>query len=518
MKHRIAPIGTLLRSYSTKSGFSVKKSPLQAKKTSFTHEYSVSPTTFQFRLPSSEHDQHYSFPYSASSPFSILFEYLSNHPLNGYTTKAFFDLFPLTTFKRLSKSADRPKKVKMLTGDFIDDSLYNPNYGYFSQQAKIFQTETPFNYENLSDNDAFISNWSERYDKYNSKDKALQLWHTPTELFQPHYGEAIARYLLVNYKLNLYPYSDLIIYEIGGGNGTLMMNILNFIKRVQPEVYSKTQYKIIEISKNLSDKQKVNSLKLKIQQSEHDAKIQIINKSILDWDEYVPEPCFIVGMEVMDNLSHDVIKYDIETGQPYQGYVVIDEHQDFHQFFSPELDEWTQLYLELRKDEVDLSENSLFKRGKSNPLASNKKLAKLKNWLSPFKNSLSESEFIPTRLLKIFSVIHEYFPDHQLILSDFDSLPDRSEGYNSPVVQTMIPPNKVVTASTYMVHQGYFDIMFPTDFHLMRDLYIKICGRIVKTSKQSEFLSTWADIEKTTLKNGENPLLSFYSNASFLHS
>ena len=65
--------------------------------------------------------------------------------------------------------------------------------------------------------------------------KSLQLWHTPTELFHPYYGEALARYILVNYKLNVYPYNDLIIYEMGGGNGTLMCDILNYIRKHQPE-------------------------------------------------------------------------------------------------------------------------------------------------------------------------------------------------------------------------------------------------------------------------------------------
>lgn len=419
-------------------------------------------------------------------------------------------MFPLVNSKKLAQLKERPKKVKMLTGDFIDDSLYNPHYGYFAKQVEIFQTESPFDYNSLVDTDDFVATWQEQYGRYSSNDKQLQLWHTPTELFQPHYGEALARYLLVNYKLNLYPYSDLVIYEIGGGNGTLMMNILNFIKKNQPEVYSRTQYKIIEITKPLSDKQKVNSLKLKIRNSEHDAKIQIINKSILDWDEYVPEPCFVIGLEVLDNLSHDVVKYDLTTGQPYQGYVVIDENGDFHQFFNPELEEWTQYYLELRDNELESTE--------FHPLNDKRQLQLLKDWASPFKNSLSESEFIPTRLLRLFQILHNYFPEHQLVLSDFDSLSESSEGYNSPVVQTMINDKQMITASTYMVQQGYFDIMFPTNFHLIRDMYIKICGRIVKTSKHSDFLETWADLETTTTKTGENPLLSFYSNASFLHS
>ena len=51
-----------------------------------------------------------------------------------------------------------------------------------------------------------------------------QLWHTPTELFRPYYGEAIARSLVEQYKLTYHPYRDLVIYEMGAGNGTMMLN------------------------------------------------------------------------------------------------------------------------------------------------------------------------------------------------------------------------------------------------------------------------------------------------------
>src|SRR5690606_8928172 len=82
-----------------------------------------------------------------------------------------------------------------------------------------------------------------------------QLWHTPTELFQPYYGEAIARYLVANYKLSVYPYHDLVIYEMGAGNGTLMANILDYIRSADPDVYERTRYKIIEISPALAARQ-----------------------------------------------------------------------------------------------------------------------------------------------------------------------------------------------------------------------------------------------------------------------
>ena len=44
-----------------------------------------------------------------------------------------------------------------------------------------------------------------------------------------------------DYKLRHYPYEDLIIYEMGAGNGTLMACILNFIRKEHPDVYERTR-------------------------------------------------------------------------------------------------------------------------------------------------------------------------------------------------------------------------------------------------------------------------------------
>lgn len=41
--------------------------------------------------------------------------------------------------------------------------------------------------------------------------------------------------------MNRYPYHDLIIYEMGAGNGTLMANILDYIEEAHPDVYERTK-------------------------------------------------------------------------------------------------------------------------------------------------------------------------------------------------------------------------------------------------------------------------------------
>ena len=47
---------------------------------------------------------------------------------------------------------------------------------------------------------------------------------------------------------------------MGGGNGTLMCDILNYIRKNHPEIYERTQYKIIEISSQLANKQMKQAL------------------------------------------------------------------------------------------------------------------------------------------------------------------------------------------------------------------------------------------------------------------
>jgi SAM-dependent MidA family methyltransferase len=44
-----------------------------------------------------------------------------------------------------------------------------------------------------------------------------------------------------DYKLKHYPYEDFIIYEMGAGNGTLMCNIMDYLRDEEPEVYERTQ-------------------------------------------------------------------------------------------------------------------------------------------------------------------------------------------------------------------------------------------------------------------------------------
>ena len=115
--------------------------------------------------------------------------------------------YPTVTANDLKRHTSPPRKVRMLARDFIDDSLYNPNYGYFPKQAVIFDPDAasqiesgtstaidrPGAHEGL-DFSKFrsMSAWNEAIaETYGAIEGATdtagagrQVWHTPTELFK----------------------------------------------------------------------------------------------------------------------------------------------------------------------------------------------------------------------------------------------------------------------------------------------------------------------------------------------
>jgi len=60
--------------------------------------------------------------------------------------------------------------------------------------------------------------------------------------------------------------------------------------------------------------------------------------------------------------------------------------------------------------------------------------------------------------------------------------------------------------------------MFPTDFRISEAMYQALTGKLTKVLSHEEFMHRWAYIEETETCSGENPLLSWYKNASVLYT
>jgi hypothetical protein len=393
---------------------------------------------------------------------------------------------PIENYLRLTAKAtarlkEPPRLATMLTRDYIADSLYNPHYGYFNTHATIY-SQPEVDFDKIRDTDEFMRVLDQGYKKDG------QVWHTPVEIFKPWYGYAFAKYILANHDAS----DDLILYEIGAGNQTLMNNVLDYISHHAPQVYARTRYNIVEISRKLSQK-RVET---------HSSKVRVINQSILEWTELITSPCFFLATEVLDNLSHDVVRYDYSTGEPYQGVVMINEDGDYSEAFEPLSDALIERYLTVR--------NKTF----TSPLLKNMWMKQLRAKL-PFAPNLTTREFVPTECFRLFEKLRDLFPRHKLVISDFDYLPEAVEGVIGPVVQTR-HERRMVSCSTYLVQPGYFDIFFPTDFGQLNGMYLDMCGRGGQVMKQTEFLKRWGG--GTVTRSGEDPSLEMYKNVSFFLS
>lgn len=232
-----------------------------------------------------------------------------------------------------------------------------------------------------------------------------------------------------------------------------------------------------------------------------------------------------------------MIRYSTTTHTPYQTIVLVSENGDISEAYEPLSDPLLVRYQhyksEIESEKTSNSITNLFSKQNIDKLKTRIRLA------FPFAPNLSRAEWCPTRLLNFVEILHENFPKHKLILTDFSALPDTidSKAYLAPVVQTRYE-NQTVPVSTYRVSQGWFDIFFPTDFDLLKDLYKHVGRRKLEQSAGSvhvssewvekrnegkvfthdEFLREWADLEKTRFKSGENPILSFYKNVKFFVS
>lgn len=309
----------------------------------------------------------------------------------------------------------------------------------------IFSPGDPFDFNSMSSEHEFFQQLRRRYTDFEDAlddtepNDLRQLWHTPTELFSPYYGEALARYLVEDYKYNFYPYHDLNIYEMGAGNGTMMLNILDYIRDCHPEVYERTKFRIIEISSQLAILQQ-QGLGRSAYARGHSDKVEIINRSIFDWDQYVSSPCYFLALEVFDNFAHDALKYDLDTGDPYQSRVVIDPRGEFFEYYTRDIDPLAQQFLERRHAAC---------QSYAHPLQGSRLMQNLRSLL-PFRGSLSQPEYIPTRLMQFFYMLYQKFPNHKLITSDFHKLSDTVEGINAPVVQTRYK-REMIPVSTPLV-------------------------------------------------------------------
>lgn len=399
-------------------------------------------------------------------------------------------------------------KSQVLMREFIFDSLYNHKHGYFSRNANIFHSPHPIPFKKLKDQDEYARVLKDLYAQVPQEqtNRFHQLWHTPSELFKPFYGGAITNFLLSKARKD----SPFVIYEIGPGNGTMAENILTILKQNHPKIYERTEYNLIEISDQLRNKQ-IEKLK------GHPDQIRFPNISILNPSTEFKEErdCWVIGMEVLDNLAHDLIKFRNEDGALLEAIVHIDPMARYGSIPGKYWREFREASDPLIREYVEMGDFLGWKWAslKGRPLLRALERFSPIEYINPWS-----LEFIPTDSYRLLKNLVKCFPKHQALFSDFDVLPDTVKGHNGPVVQTRFR-GVTVPCSSVLLERGLFDIFFPTNFGRLAQIHEKLRpGYSHSIQKHSEFIKTWStadDLRTTTTRSGYNPMIQDFENVSF---
>lgn len=405
----------------------------------------------------------------------------------------------------------------ILVRDFISNSLYNPEHGYFMKdviysptRAESPEEETVFvDFNELAGEAEYKLMLQEMYQKRGVA------WLTPCEIFAPWYSFALGNYICQQRDTNR---KDLRIIEFGGGNGTNMLYMLDFIKAMHPELYKTTTAVLVDISPAMSERQEA------LVKPKHKC-CSFVNADICNprgskLDRY-DEECFVVGLEVLDNLTHDKVVRCADSGDWLETLVQADDGGKLREVHQP-----------LRDDDIRIAlEHFSFER-EATPRVPNTLMGKLLSGYGRPKSPPTSAAFVPSGAMQMIAAVHEWFPKHKLLLADFDSLPSptvplffgRSESLRDGTLEALNPPLVAGTTSkgkdrdyeTYLLPPGTADIFFATDFDSLSEAYRSITGRQALMHRSSEFLTDFGDIGKTEVSGGYNPMLHDFINTRFL--
>eukprot|EP01127_Copromyxa_protea_P006131 TRINITY_DN15945_c0_g1_i1.p1 TRINITY_DN15945_c0_g1~~TRINITY_DN15945_c0_g1_i1.p1 ORF type:complete len:487 (+),score=71.99 TRINITY_DN15945_c0_g1_i1:207-1463(+) len=386
---------------------------------------------------------------------------------------------------------------------------------------------------------------------------------TPVEIFKPHYANAIANFIVSTLKnqglseASFSPSQPFHLCEIGGGNATCCVGILDYLKANHPALYVNTKYTSIDVSPFFIERQKA-----KTQEHGHEGKVEFINKSIFDFDGEYQEYGFVICLEILDNLPHDKLiskfkianfsevhvadqieettdvkedkktavvreeKRPVEIHQAISDPVIIDFLSSFAKLFG--INEKCFIY---HDKAFDAKQSAVIWDLLCSPflpisVPAHDLVGRFKSWVRKVRTAIVYNTgsspkhaaiYIPTGAFLLFKKLHSSFPRHNVICADFTDLRGSMVGLNGPLVQKTVGNVTTEEASYLTATKGEFDIFFPTDFTLTQILYhmtaISPCSST--TSSTKDFMREFASVSETRTKLGYNPLLEDFSNTAF---
>jgi hypothetical protein len=375
----------------------------------------------------------------------------------------------------------------VLLRDFVQDALYNARHGYFGapDNKVVGVLPEPLNFQRMLDRAGYSSAVAAAYVAGGGRS-----WFTPSELFKPMYSTGLARFILRRWQQQQQS-RPLRVYEIGGGSGTNASCFLDAVQRLSPDVYASIRYINVEISAPLAEAQRAACARHAHVHRvlQHDAALPAA------WGARYDAPCFVLALEVLDNLPHDRVVLD-ESGWKETH---ISEGPPLREELWPVSDALIARCLDIYRRHAE--SGSLWSRG-------------WKRLQAAAGGGSDHIVFLPTRCLQLLDTLAAARPQHVLIAADFDALPGvRIAGVNAPLVAA----HAGVDLSSYLdAKGGNADIMFPTDFGLLQAMRASVAnsagGEVFRSSTFFGQCLEPQELRLASTASGFTPLLHDFEN------
>ncbi len=460
-----------------------------------------------------------------------------------------------------ANSENKTNQNSMLMRDYIEKKLYYDD-GYYSNTnidnyLPIGKLEKPLNFNKMMGIRDYAKELNSKYPK--------STWLTCSELLRPYFGYSLGNYILTTHKKGLRSNNNNIkIIEIGCGGGAAIDSILEYLKLFSIKSYKDVEYIGLEMNTILADNTR-KLLKDNHPELYENGQLTILNKSIYDYNftNKMNEECFILGLNLIDSMGHDRIKFE-RSFEPayrkavnnYNSYYHGGGIESFKKFFDEFINGNSDMIKEVHVEVSDNNKKQLFKPINDTQIKQmllcqllppdERKLLlgeefikhestrnrKYEDWFVKFLRGIysfttsEELTWLPTESIKLFNNINTNFPNHKLILLDFDFLSSKIfncdyKGKNSPAVYSIVKDSyESITHpsifDSYSTTKNPVNIYFPLDFQLLQIVYKVVTGKRGSVNKFKYFNDQFSMNEWCETSSGFNPLIDTHENMSFL--
>lgn len=307
---------------------------------------------------------------------------------------------------------------------------------------------------------------------FTKRDPSLTSTMEDLQLYDPIVTHCIANWLLVDYKLNNYPYYDLNIVNVFTDVKqavSIVQSMMSYFQAVLSQnMFERIKYFIIPLYSDhvMVTEEQLTGIPGDVRLVEN-AALFPPNGSNMSMEKpfSIEDPVYVLLLnDVIKNLSHDLVKYSKSIQKWSQAYMDIHADGTSTRRFDTDMDFWCSytLKMTLRQD----------------------------------KNGLEKSAtniHIPTRLVQLFEMIKLCAPEHKLFAID---VPQRWEPSLWAMVKLLLGGGPTSTSQMAGTQGGRKSAHFISDFTQIQQIYSEVneLGKFCEMEDLSAFVDHWLDL------------------------